>query len=819
MTRTALRRACGACRRGAAGIALIIVASARALAQSAPAASPLERPLALTAFDASLAEVLRSIAAGSGVRLSYSTDLLPPSVRVTVALPTTTVGAALDEVLRGTGLGLIVVGAGHVVILRAPHVRQSDRAAAPAPEVGRGLTTHALDRVIVMGTPAAGAPERENPVSVTVVDQAEMREDGPTRMADLFRASVPGVVAWDLGVAGPVAQVGSVRGSSSFSANYLKGYLDGVELASPYLLFAIDPDVVARLEVIRGPQGSAMYGSDAISGVAHVVTAKGDLGRRRRAVNGSVSVGAMESEYTSAPALAGRQLVAATGSGTRASWALAGTFARGGGVVDGARNGSANLVATGRALAGSVLLEGTARATRLDFSAPVNPDLADALGPRSAPRIAGARAAQVTDVRTVGLTAMHEPVPHWRQTLVVGYDGNTGALIPQRNPASVADALLGASEEDAARASVRYSSSLRLDPGPRVATTITVGAEWSRLERERAGSSDVIAVGSGPFAPVRRVALYVDTVANTGAFAQWKLDVGGVVFAHAGIRGERNSSFGDGYGTAWSPAVGAAVVREAGGFTVKLRGAFGRGIRPPPPSARRALATREFRQLANPDLAPEEQEGIEGGVELHRRGRFVVTATAFDQLARGLVQHVLPDPRQQPRAIQQQNVGRITNRGVELSASGVGGSLEGDATFSTVVSRVAALSPSYTGDLRVGDAVPEVPEWTASVSVRFRARGTVAVAGVTAIGPWSGYDWLAYYTASATGTAAPSLRSYAIRYPSSVRPRAGITHDGTGRWGWFVRVENLTNEQHDSRDNLQVTAGRTIWTGLRFASR
>jgi hypothetical protein len=33
-----------------------------------------------------------------------------------------------------------------------------------------------------------------------------------------------------------------------------------------------------------------------------------------------------------------------------------------------------------------------------------------------------------------------------------------------------------------------------------------------------------------------------------------------------------------------------------------------------------------------------------------------------------------------------------------------------------------------------------------------------------------------------------------------------------------VRVDNLTNEQHDARDNLQVTAGRTVWVGagVRF---
>jgi hypothetical protein len=33
---------------------------------------------------------------------------------------------------------------------------------------------------------------------------------------------------------------------------------------------------------------------------------------------------------------------------------------------------------------------------------------------------------------------------------------------------------------------------------------------------------------------------------------------------------------------------------------------------------------------------------------------------------------------------------------------------------------------------------------------------------------------------------------------------------------WFARVDNLTNLQRYERDNLQVTAGRTMTIGLRI---
>jgi len=45
-----------------------------------------------------------------------------------------------------------------------------------------------------------------------------------------------------------------------------------VEVANPLIVTQLNPDVVDRVEVIRGPQGSALYGSDAISGVINVLT-------------------------------------------------------------------------------------------------------------------------------------------------------------------------------------------------------------------------------------------------------------------------------------------------------------------------------------------------------------------------------------------------------------------------------------------------------------------------------------------------------------------------------------------------------------------
>ncbi|HNV74514.1 MAG TPA: TonB-dependent receptor plug domain-containing protein, partial [Gemmatimonadaceae bacterium] len=243
----------------------------------------LSRPVSLHLADVSIERALREVASRAALRLSYSSDIIPSARRITIARDEAPVGEVIHDILRDTDLDVVVSPSGYVVLVRVPGRSPFSVAAlfadSSAPTLSplytrQSLRPQVMDRILVMGTPASGAPERSLASAVSVLTASQIAQSGATSMEQLFRSGIPGVVAWDLGVSGPFAQIGSVRGSSSFNANYLKTYVDGVELASPYLLFAVDPYSVERIEVIRGPQGSALYGSDAISGVVQIVTRK-----------------------------------------------------------------------------------------------------------------------------------------------------------------------------------------------------------------------------------------------------------------------------------------------------------------------------------------------------------------------------------------------------------------------------------------------------------------------------------------------------------------------------------------------------------------
>jgi outer membrane receptor protein involved in Fe transport len=769
--------------------------------------------------DAPLEVALRIIANAGRVRLSYSSDLLPPGRRVTVERARASVGEVLREVLRGTPLEPVTTPSGYVVLVRLPGVemadvaRGSDTLAVPNDSIAallprEGVRPQLMDRVLVTGTPVAGASGRGLAHAVTVLSAEDIERLGPTSMQDIFRTAIPGIVAWNMGVSGPLAQLGSVRGSSSFTSTSLKTYIDGVELASPYLLFAIDPSSIDRIEVIRGPQGSALYGSDAISGVVQIVTRKGRTGSGTPQFEGALSGGVQESRYIDGTGMSQKHTGRVSLGQPMASLGVGGSLHTAAGVIPNGSSEYRSGFAGGRRFMGPLRVDGFARYADVRFTAASNPLL----------RPAAANAAVrplLTDQRieheTYGVTLDQQLHERWRHSLVVGVDRNAGAIPPQREPATVADALLGATQERVSRMSARYSTSLRAGNDASNAT-FTVGLERNELERERFGFTQTVSgIGSG------QTALYFDRVINTGAFGQVKFVPVPTLHLTAGLRGESNSSFGPNVGTAWSPMLGVAHTTEiAGGSSaLKVRAAYGKGIRPPPPSARRRITTASFRQIENSELRPEEQSGIEYGAEWYIGDRLSLSVTAFRQNADQLIQQVVESLER--RAVQYQNVGRIANTGVEVEGTGRFGFLRGSATMSWTDSKVRQLSRSYRGDLRVGDRVPEVPSASGQAWLSYDLAAVRLTGGATYIGSWTGYDWLEYYSAAAgVTTARDSLRNYWVRYPALVKPFAMLEGRVARDAALFLRVDNLANKQLNERDNLQITAGRTTTLGVKI---
>lgn len=109
--------------------------------------------------------------------------------------------------------------------------------------------------------------------SVSVITRSDIDNSQAQSLSELLK-KIPGVWVEDQAGAGGLSTI-SLRGAES---NYTLVLLDGVEVNDPtntrggaFNLNAINVESIHRIEIVRGAQ-SAIYGSDALAGVIHIIT-------------------------------------------------------------------------------------------------------------------------------------------------------------------------------------------------------------------------------------------------------------------------------------------------------------------------------------------------------------------------------------------------------------------------------------------------------------------------------------------------------------------------------------------------------------------
>ncbi|MFT3815046.1 MAG: TonB-dependent receptor [Acidovorax sp.] len=136
-------------------------------------------------------------------------------------------------------------------------------------------STAALPDMVVTAT-RTPQPLTDVVADVSVVDRDTIERSGATGLADVL-ARLPGVEMVRNGGPGATTSV-FVRGAES---RFTAVYIDGVRVDSQSTGGAswqnIPLSMIDRIEVLRGP-ASAIYGSDAISGVVQIFTKKGEKG-------------------------------------------------------------------------------------------------------------------------------------------------------------------------------------------------------------------------------------------------------------------------------------------------------------------------------------------------------------------------------------------------------------------------------------------------------------------------------------------------------------------------------------------------------------
>ncbi len=612
--------------------------------------------------------------------------------------------------------------------------------------------------------------------SISVLRGEELRSQGIRYVADALR-QVPGAHVVQTGSFGAATSL-FLRGGQS---DYVKVLVDGVPANQPggsYDFSALTTDNVERIEVLRGP-ASVIYGSDAVTGVVHVITrAGGQAGRRPEALQADATVeGGTYDSF--------RWEGSAWGDAGPLGWSA--SLSRF--TTDGAyefNNDFRNTVASAllRTRPGErteVALSGRWTDGRFQFPT----DFTGAVVDRN----------QFATNRelTVSLDAAHRVLPRLEARLLAGrYESDIGSddrpdPAPGPSTLSLRDAELE-----------RWTGDARLVYSAVPRTLLTGGLSFDHQDERVASEFDF---GFGAATDVFEASRH-----NLGYYLQVSAEPVSRVRLTAGGRLDDNERFG----TFWTWRASALVFASP---ATRLRAAAGTAFKEP-------SFFENFGGggvIGNRDLEPERSTSVEAGIEQDLAGgRVTAGVTAFVQRFRDLVQFTfsVPNPGVDPNYV---NIAAADANGIEaaLEARNVG-PLAGSVSYTWVDTNVEDAGFAIGADEEFVEGLPLIRRPRHAVAVRLGTAWRLPVqlgAVVTYVGrrddlrfaqfpdPIRRIELPSYITLDVSGQV-PLL--------SARRGRPGL--------GLRARVENLLDERYEQTAGFPAR-GRVVLVGITSGIR
>ncbi|MGH7364889.1 MAG: TonB-dependent receptor plug domain-containing protein [Candidatus Rokuibacteriota bacterium] len=432
-----------------------------------------------------------------------------------------------------------------------------------APLAAHAQEPKSVDPVVVTATPVA-TPVEQLGASVSVVNGEDFQTYHYPTVDEALRR-VPGVEIRRSGAYGKTSSV-TIRGANS---NQVQVLVDGVRVKSPTLgqvdLSDISPDLIERIEVIRGAQ-STLYGADAIGGVVNIITRKGKGGPFQATV---------QQEVGNYDTLVSRATV--HGAYKILNYALSGShFESNGQFQNDETDANAVSARVGATLPRDSTLDFTFRYNKNDIGVPVKGVFP---GPQPINPIINRNARQQSETTIWSLAGKTRPVPWWE---------SRGRLSRYENSAGFQDPV---------------------DPG--VAFDFPVFSQVN-VERREAEWVNSFFIGKWSTSSVglehrREIGESKNTfraATETGSvFFEQQLRFLDRLFLTGGFRVEDNSVFGT---TTTERGSLAFLIKETG---TRLRGSAGTGFRAP------TFNDLFFPGFGNPDLQPEESLSYDFGVD------------------------------------------------------------------------------------------------------------------------------------------------------------------------------------------------------------
>ncbi len=760
-----------------------------------------------------------------------------PLPGVTVAVKGTKKGTITDK----DGSFAIDANKGYILVFSSiGYVSLETKATGEPINIVLKTETRALEQVIVGGNMSL-TPIKADVSSITVIDSKTLDALPVTDISQIFRGLVPGTNSFSTGDNNTGNATLTIRGAGgSTGISTVAVYVDGIEYAggSAYLS-SLNKDDIDRIEIIRGPGASTLFGTGSNGGVVQIFTKNGIP--NQSSISFTSSAGFIESKWVpknpdpyqqlqSLESVSGFNNVVLTIGGYIQSH---GPTLPGGGATEQALYTSLKWKVDKK-----LTVNFTGRFEDSRFHEARNPSYDTATHHNLNIMLYGEPAylalgvyptspidkdmIEQTDI--IGANISDRTTDNWTNNFTAGYTQNGSNEVPISNTAGTLPLQSYYDVEKNHTTTVRYSNVLRIgdNKDEDFNLKITSGAEYKNYyyQSNYVQDSTSLKISNDP----------VDK--DFAAFAQLNPSYKNV-FLTAGLRYEHNNLFSDAHSL--NPRLGLTTNFNIESVIVKPRISWGQGITAPSYAARYGMPLDQYGsiELPNANIKPQSQQGFDYGFELYDvNNRFKFEAVYYNNFIKNMIFYSqVPYSNPNDYAYEAINVDKVANNGVELSGEyDISKQFSIKGSYSIINSVIkdttgASLTGAFYGQ-GVGDRIRNIPHHTAGLFLTYnfnklfgKMRGDISF-NVTEVDGVIALNDVKYSTDIAYGRTISNPNDFGEGYFNSNGYvfRMGLNADLylSDNLRFFVQGANIGDSYKLEQNSNFPTYGASWMAGLKF---
>ncbi len=714
-----------------------------------------------------------------------------------------------------------------------------------------------LDEITVTGTLSA-REKRAVATTITEIKGSELQNRNLTNIANVLEA-VPGIILQH-GAEGD--NVGNsrqpygllIRGTSGLGSN-IKYLIDGIEVVSfsysaqkVNILQTMDPNDIEKIEVLKGPMASTLYGNGAGGGVIAITTKKGKEGKTR--INFKTMFTQYANDFADYNGYSQDYSLNIMGGGDQFSYLLGVGY----NIYPTTKLTDINNGIDDKTWSYTAKINGKINNISADLSLQYGNENKGAglttisenkfrqslgLSQLTVGTLNDYRYSQRSFSTTLHLTQMIEE--NWYHDLTIGYNLTN---FSQLSYTASRSGTYSNSEYLFSKVNARYFMFFDHSWSKEIKSGITAGLEYVNYDVHTLNLSSAEPVTD--FLPANTPATASSATftkapyLSTGYFTEVVTGFNNKLFLTTGIRFDINNAYGDNIDAYAQPRAGLSYVVNFGDFNIKPRAVWGVSSDAPDPTYKTthtiAFSFGNFVYLGNPDIKPQRSEGFEFGADFYYGNNYSLNVTYYDQRIKDMIQSSYTlDLTTSPRTYYYlyTNIAEVINRGLEVSAKAIIEPFTLDLSFTETTSKWgdeigqtptttiypgASLSnvPKRSFYARLTYSIPSLLSWMEKggrVSLDWRFNGSAFT-----------YDDISYYLdydawqkLPTPRPPAPSSSNYLIWVKGYSYFNLRMDYSVTDYAALYVDIQNLFDKQGSSNGQIyKQFPGRRINFGFNI---